>query len=236
MKSLVLLILLSSLCHAGDQPRSFWDWSPDWTEERLHKLILKTGKAVRKQQWKTAIRHGEKALKGCLELTNERDPRCITLMRNNSLAYHRTGQRQQNAEQITRSYQIAYTELGERHYTTTITRDIYYHLLMDQERYEEIIPLVKTFIAIERSMNNDEFKILEWEIMLYAMYKVTEQQEQQEPTLLRMLELTEKLIGADSDDFQRVAITLAETYCAQEKLHDFFTFARQHKLDMRCSR
>ena len=74
---------------------------------------------------------------------------------------------------------------------------------MDQERYEEAVPVVIDFIRVEAAMKNDEFKILNWETVLYALYKVTEQHQHEEPTLLRLLSLTERLIGADSDDFHR---------------------------------
>ena len=89
-------------------------------------------------------------------------------------------------------------------------------------------------IDVEKSLQNDEFKILDWEILLYALYKVTEQEQYLEPTLLRMLTLTEKLIGVDSDNFYRVATTLAESYCTQKKYNEFFDLIGKYKIDTKC--
>lgn len=94
--------------------------------------------------------------------------------------------------------------------------------------------MVHEFIDIEKSLQSDEFKILEWEIILYALYVVTKQAQFEEPTLVRMLKLTKKLIGIDSEDFQRVAVTLAQTYCKNEKYDEFFSFIRQYQLKLTC--
>ena len=155
-------------------------------------------------------------------------------MKNNVTAYAKTGQIKSHATEITQAYQLATEALGKKHFTTIIIREYYRQLLLELERYNETVPVVIEIIEVKRSLQNDEFKVLDWEILLYALYIVTEQSEYEEPTLLRMLELTEKLIGVDSDNFYRVASTLAKSNSAQKKYNEFFDLIAKYNIDTKC--
>ncbi len=233
--SILLSLLISPTVWAdGKAPRSLFNWSTEWTEAKLIKQIKKNDRAINKKQWKSAIRSGESALAGCLSLYDKLDQRCIIIMKNNVLAYAKTGQIQSHAEKISNAYQTAMDAVGRQHFSTVIIRDIYRQLLINDEQYEKAIPVVIETIEVEQSLQNDEFKILDWEILLYGLYKVTEQTEYEEPTLLRMLVLTEKLFGVDSDNFDRVVTTLADTYCLQKKHNEFFDLIGRYQLTTKC--
>ncbi len=231
----MLLLLAPSIGSAkNNAPRSLFDWSTEWTEEKFLQQVKKNDKAVNKKQWRSAIDSGELALDGCITLYHELDQRCIIIMKNNVLAYTQTGQITEHATEITQAYQLATKAVGKEHFATVIIRDRYHQLLIDQEHYEQVIPIVIEIIEVEKSLQNDEFKILDWEILLYALYVVTEQQQYQVPTLLRMLALTEKLIGVDSENLDRVATTLAGHYCDQKKYNEFFDLSAKYSLKTQC--
>ena len=233
---LILLLLLAPTIALAknNAPRSLFDWSTEWTEDKFLKQVKKNDKAVNQKQWTSALRSGEIALDGCTTLYGQLDQRCIIIMKNNVQAYANTGQIAEHATEITQAYQLATQAVGKQHFTTIIIRDTYRQLLMDQEHYEQTIPILIEMIEVEKSLQNDEFKILDWEILLYALYKITEQHQYQEPTLLRMLALTEKLIGVDSDNFERVAISLAEHYCEQKHYNKFFDLSAKYSLKTEC--
>lgn len=233
--SLLLSALISPLSWAESKaPRSLFNWSTEWTEEKLVDQIKKNDRAFTKRRWGSAIKSGEIALDGCHVLFNKLDQRCIVIMKKNVIAYARSGQIASHTTEITQAYQLATQALGKKTFTTAVIRDIYRRLLLDIERYEETVPVVIETIEIERALQNDEFKILDWEILLYALYVVTEQREYEEPTLLRMLALTEKNIGVDSENFYRVASTLAESYCEQKKYNEFFDLIGTYNIDTKC--
>jgi hypothetical protein len=111
---------------------------------------------------------------------------------------------------------------------------VFHKLLLDQVRYTEAIPVVIDLIDEERNTTNYEFQILDWDIQLYALYKVEGMVVNEVPTLERMLKLTDKLIGKRSDDYKRVAKVLAETYCKQEMYYEFYTFVKKRRLKISC--
>ncbi|ARN72767.1 hypothetical protein [Oceanicoccus sagamiensis] len=232
---ITLFPFISLLAHADNQaPRSFWDWSTEWSEKKFIKQAKKHDKAVSKRQWKKSIELGETALEGCLTLYHPLDQRCIIIMKNNVTAYARTQQTLSHRTEITQAYQAATEAVGKKHFSTIIIRDIYRAMLLDLERYEDAVPVFIESIEVERAMQNDEFKILNYEIYLYALYLVTEQPQYEEPTLLRMMALTEKIMGVESDDFYRMVSTLAETYCARKQYNEFFDVIGKYKLDTKC--
>ncbi|MBR9871442.1 MAG: hypothetical protein GYB26_09910 [Gammaproteobacteria bacterium] len=209
-------------------------FAEEWSEARLHSITLALESAVKQKHWEQAIDLGESTLVGCLTLRTEQDPGCIAIMVKNAVAYYKSGLSQTHFKQIARAYRQSSSVLGAEHFSTFNAREIYYQLLMERERYKEAIPLVIEYIDVEKATNNDEYKILDRLIQLYGLYQVTEQYEHGEPTLLRMLHLTEKLLGTDDQDYKRIALTLAELYCRQKRYHEFFSFAGKHKLGLRC--
>ena len=205
-----------------------------WTEGRWESVTKAAQDAFDNKTWAESIMLGESALKGCQQLYSARDRRCIRLMKNNSMAYFRAERLAQNAEKIEVAYHLASSELGPNHFTTLRTREVFHQLLLDQARYTDAIPVHIKLIEIEQRMGNDEFKILDGLIQLYAMYKVEGVVEQEIPTLLKMTELTEALLGEESDQLTRTVTVLAKTYCEQKHYHDFYEVRDAYQLKEKC--
>lgn len=234
---LLALLLIPSKCLSEGELSGllFWKSNALSTEKRMLHLIYKSERASRKTQWNKAIRLGKKALIVCQKLYPKHNPTCISIMKSVSFAYYKNGElTKENERHIKETFQLASIHLGSHHPHTITAREVHYHLLMALERYEELIPLTQEFIRIEKSSENDEYKILEWEIFLYALYVVNEQKTLLEPTLLRMKALTENLIGTDSEEFKRVVSSLAKSYCANKKYADFFELIKKYRLNIRC--
>lgn len=205
-----------------------------WTEESFDAITKSAQDAFENRDWSGSITKGEAALNGCLQLHSESDRRCIRLMKNNSMAYFRAEKLAQNATKIEEAYRIASRELGPTNFTTMRTREVFHQLLLDQARYKDAIPIHMKLIETEQRMGNDEFKILDGLIVLYAMYKVEGIVENEIPTLLKMTELTEALLGTDSDQLTRTVTVLAKTYCEQEQYHEFYEVRDTYQLKEKC--
>lgn len=235
--SVQLLCLPSSLANQGlkseaiDKPASSTE---SWSEARLHTLIKSSDKAFGNKDWGQAITLGEAALNGCIQLRSKSDRRCIRIMKNNSMAYFRAGKLEENAIQIEYAYRMASKELGSMHFSTIRTREVFHQLLLDQARYKTAIPIVIELIEAERQTGNDEYKILDWLIELYAFHKVEKIPEEQIPILLNIKDLTEDLLGNDSEQLSRTLTVLANTYCEQEDYQDYYNLKRKHKLKTKC--
>lgn len=206
----------------------------DWDGDKLHSEIQAIEKARKDKNWIAVIETGQKALKGCIVLSGGRDPQCIAIMTKISVAYLKSQQLDQHPEHVKKTYELSSSVLGAKHFHTIQNRDVYHLLLINSERYREAIPLVLEFIDVEKAVGNDEFKILNWLIELYGLYKVSEQTNAEENTLIQLMNLTEKLLGREGEDFKRVATLLAQTYCENKKYHEFFSFAREQTLNLRC--
>lgn len=206
-----------------------------WSEKKLHKIIMRIDKDVRKKRWKRIITRGQEALVHCIQLYGEKDQRCINLLRNINTGYEKTRRFNDNTEQIKLAYTLALEELGTDHYSTILSRDYYYKYLIFHEKYLPAIPIVKEIIAAEKNKGNDRFKILASTTQLYALYGLTEQFELEEKTLLSLLQMTEELIGKEGEEYLAIAEALAENYCTQKKYHEFFDIVRREKLESRCS-
>ena len=205
-----------------------------WSDTRLHATIKKGKEAFDSKYWEKAIELGETALEGCSQLYSDRDRRCIRIMKNNSMAYFRAGEIEENAGNIEYAYRTASEELGAMHFSTIRTREVFHQLLLDQVRYKEAIPIVIELIEAERQTGDDEYKILDWLIQLYTLYKVEGFVDQEIPILLEMTMLTEKLLGQESDQLSRTRTILTESYCEQKQYHDFYELKRQYKIKTKC--
>jgi tetratricopeptide (TPR) repeat protein len=236
-------ILLPSFSHAEIRSISFSisgskpevnNNSEQQPEARLQSTIKKTKEAFDNKRWEEAINFGENALKECSQLFSERDRRCIRIMKNNSMSYFRAGELEEHAANIESAYRIASKELGAMHFSTIRTREVFHQLLLDQVRYKEAIPVVIELIEAERQTSDDEYKVLDWLIQLYALYKIEGFVEQEIPILLEMTALTEKLLGEESDQLSRTRAVLTESYCEQKQYHDFYELKRQYKIKTKC--
>lgn len=205
-----------------------------WSKSDLQKAIQKAESAYKEKDWQQAIILGERALTACIARMSERDRRCIRIMKNNSMAYYHTGELESNAKKIEQSYRLASSQLGAMHFSTIRIREVFHELVLNQERYAEAIPLVIELIDVERKMGNDEFKILNWQIQLYALYKIEGQIKQEIPMLEKMAKLTEKLMGVESEQLGRTLTVLAETYCTQKQYYEFYELVRKYKIKQSC--
>ena len=218
----------------GTQASENTKHSEPWSDTRLHATIKKGKEAFDSKNWEKAIALGETALIGCSQLFSERDRRCIRIMKNNSMAYFRAGEIEENADNIEHAYRTASAELGAMHFSTIRTREVFHQLLLDQVRYKEAIPVVIELIEAERQTSDDEYKVLDWLIQLYALYKVEGFVDQEIPILLEMTTLTEKLLGQESEQLTRTRAVLTESYCEQKQYHDFYELKRQYKIKTKC--
>ena len=235
----LLLVAVQVLCfsksHAEQDPiTKKVDTIKSWSNSRLNTTIKSAEDAFDDKNWEQAIALGETALNGCIHLLSENDRQCIRIMKNNSMAYYRAGELESNALKIEKAYRIASAKLGPMHFSTIRSREVFHQLTLDQVRYKETIPLVIELIETEKQMGNDEFKILDWLIQLYALYKIEGPAEKEIPTLLDMQALTNKLLGEDSEQLTRTMTVLADTYCEQKEYHDFYQLKRRHKLKSKC--
>lgn len=206
-----------------------------WSAKKLQKSILSMDKELRRKRWENLIKRGQQALPHCIARYTERDQRCITILRNINMGFERTRRFNDDPSQIEKAYTLAKSELGPKHFTTVMSRELYYKYLLVEERYVDAVPVVLEIIEVEESIENDQFEILERVMQLYALYGLSEQFEQEEQALLRLLELTEKLIGKESEDYNAAALALAENYCVQKKYHEFFSLVKKEKLEFHCS-
>ncbi len=221
---------LSAAQEQADEPAA----QHDWTLKKLEKAELAAVKAYDRARWKQTIKRGEKALEGCLALFSVSESRCILIMKNNTVAYLRADKISEKAQQIEQAYTAAYNTLGFEHFYTTKTREVFHQVLLEQERYVEAIAIVKDLLTAEKQITRDEFKELDLLIQLYALYKVEGYTDDELPTLLRMAELTERLLGRDSEQLTRTITVLAQTYCEQKLYHEFYETVRQYQLEQSC--
>ncbi len=206
-----------------------------WTEARLTKTLKKMDSAEREENWRRGIKYGERALGGCKRLRSERDPLCIAIMRRNATYYYNNGVHRHHATAIEHAYQLAREELGRDHFSTTSLRDIHYRVLIAEKHFVQAIPVLQERLQTERAVANEPYKVLDLTLQLYGLYHLTDQVEQEEGVLEILLPMVGELIGKDGDDYRDVATALAESYCARGKYAEFFSFAHEHQLDLRCS-
>lgn len=206
----------------------------DDSTSQFESLILDSEKAFKSGKWTQSIALGESALKACHLRLSVNNPRCIYIMKNNSLAYEQAGELIEHADKIERAYRVALLQLGPFHHFTIKTREVFYHLAVKQKRYSETIPIVIAIIHHERTNTNDELEILNKFIELYALYKKTNQVQYEVPTLESIATLTKKTMGADTDNYQQAVIALAECYCKQKNYKKFDILASRYSLDIKC--
>ena len=205
-----------------------------WSEKKFGKTFISIDRDLDRKRWHRVIKRGQKALPHCVALHSLSDTRCIILLRNINLSYSKIRRFNPNPEQIELAYTLAKAELGPSHMTTNISRDIYYNYALYKEDYAGAIPLALELLAVEETIRQDPWEILALVEQLYALYGLTEQWSKEEDQLKRLLSMTESLIGKDGEDYQAAALALAQNYCVQKKLEDFYILIKEHRLSIRC--
>ena len=228
VRSIICLFVL------GFHPISALTQSDSKAKVEVESLLKKSVQAFDSGEWTHSISSDELALNACRTQFSENNPLCINIMKNNALAYQQAGVIYENAEKIERAYRIALSQLGPTHYSTIITREIFYQLTTIEKRYSETIPLVIAFIHHERINNNDRHKILDWFIELYDLYEKTNQMQYEEPTLESIVSLTEKKYGIESNNFKQSVSALARCYCGQKKHTALNALKDKYSLEINC--
>ena len=201
---------------------------------KFESLILDSENAFKSGEWTQSIALGESALKACHLRLSVNNPRCIYIMKNNSLAYEKAGELVEHADEVERAYRVALLQFGPSHHFTVKTREAFYQLAVKQNRYSETIPIVIALIHQERTTANDQHKILNWFIELHALYKTTDQVQYEVPTLESIASLTKEVLGGDTDDYKQATIALADCYCRQKDYTKFDILISRYSLDISC--
>jgi hypothetical protein len=203
-------------------------------EKQLLAASLKINRDMDRKLWHRVIKKTPKLFDHCVKRMTEKDPRCITMLRNLNSSYAHLRKFNPNREHIVKAYQLSKSELGVNHFTTVMSRDLYYKKLLFEENYLLAIPLALEIIEAEKASNNDPFEILNRTEQLYALYGLTEQYDLEERALSSLLLMTEDLLGTDDEEYTKVAQALAENYCTQKKYFEFFQFAADKNLSLSC--
>ncbi len=223
-------IVLLSFCLVGMSPAH----AKTWSEKKLAKMVLSIDRDLNRKRWQKVIDGAQVALPQCIKIHSEREQRCLILLRNINLSYEKTRRFNPNVRQIVNAYELMNEELGKSHFNTVMARDYYYKHLLFTESYEKAIPLAEEMIEVEQANENDPFKILERVNQLYALNGLLQKWPEEESYLLRLLEMTQQLIGEESEDYKIAASALAENYCIQKKYHEYFELVKKVKLEEKC--
>ena len=201
---------------------------------KFESLILDSENAYKAGKWTQSIALGESALKACHLRLSVNNPRCIYIMKNNSLAYEKAGELAEHADEVERAYRVALLQFGPSHHFTVKTREAFYQLAVKQNRYSETIPVVIALIHHERTNANDKQEILNKFIELHALYKITDQVQYEVPTLESIASLTKEVLGGDTDDYKQATIALADCYCRQKDYTKFDILISRYSLNISC--
>lgn len=202
---------------------------------KFESQIVDSENAFKLGKWTQSIALGESALEACHLRLSVNNPRCIYIMKNNSLAYAQAGELVEHADKIERAYRVALLQFGPFHHFTIKTREVFYHLAVKQKRYSETIPVVIALIHHERTNANDKHKILNKFIELHALYKKTDQIQYEVPTLESIANLTKEVIGGNTAAYKQATIALAECYCRQKDYTKFGILISRYSLDISCA-
>ena len=203
-----------------------------WTEKKLGKIILKADKAARQKKWSDAIKYGEQALLGSKEL-DQQGP-YINALKNLNLYYDKADRLQEITPRIEKTYLLSKEHFGQKHNTTSISRQLYYKLLIANKNHEQAIPLVLEDISQLEGNREDEFKRLHYLEQLYALYGITYKLEAQEKAILEYLKLSEQLLGGPDEHNIDMIEALAKNYCRQKKLDKFNELKSKYQLYLLC--
>ena len=201
---------------------------------KFESLILDSENAYKAGKWTQSIALGESALNACHLRLSVNKPRCIYIMKNNSLAYEKAGELAEHADEVERAYRVALLQFGPSHHFTVKTREAFYQLAVKQNRYSETIPVVIALIHHERTNANDKQEILNKFIELHALYKITDQVQYEVPTLESIASLTKEVLGGDTDDYKQATIALADCYCRQKDYTKFDILISRYSLNISC--
>ncbi|WP_339860435.1 hypothetical protein [Paremcibacter congregatus] len=205
-----------------------------WTEKKLGQIILKADRAAQHNKWSRAIRYGEQMLTASRILDTENNYRYISLLKNLNRYYDKAGRITEAADRIKTGYMLSKRHLGLSHPTSLTSRNLYYKLLISLENYADAIPLIQENITVSQAEPPDPFRVLFYTEQLALLYSLTHRYEEEEATLIRLLDLNKKILGDKTSEDHKIILSLAQNYCRQKKLNDFKELITTHQLKFYC--
>ncbi|PHZ84743.1 hypothetical protein CRD36_10685 [Paremcibacter congregatus] len=206
----------------------------EWTEEEIGKVAVKADKAATKKHWEKAIRYGERMLKGSEALYGQDSPYYTSRLKTLIRYYDKAGHLDQIPEKVEKAYIQSKKYFDPKHDTATISRLVYYKLLITQKKFSKAIPLVYENMAILKNTEDDDFRKLHYLGQLNGLYGITGQFVLQEKILLEQLDLNKRLIGLTTKDNIKIIMNLAKNYCRRKLDAEFDTLVQTYGLKYKC--
>ncbi len=226
---LLVFIFLSHLAFGQEQTEQ-----PKWTEKKLGTVIILAEKAAKKHKWLQAIRYGEEIFSAVQALNHYTDARYIQQLKNLNVYYDNAGRLKEVAPRIMRAYDLSKTHLGKAHETTSVSRKLLFKVFISNKKYMEAIPLVQESLSLLGDNKPDDFKKLSYLKQLHSLYGITDQLQQQEHTLLRLLKINNRFVGNNAKDNLEIIKDLARNYCLQRKAPEFNLLMAIYDLNYDC--
>jgi len=205
-----------------------------WTEEKIGRIAVKADQAATKKDWSRAIRYGEKMLSASAELYLFSDIGYINRLKTLNRYYDKAGRLQEVPHRIETAYTLSKKHLGPKHHAAKVSHLLYYKLVVANKNYMKAIELVQENIAGLETDKDDGFRLLHYLKQLYSLYNLTEQLEQEEQILQKVLTLNTQLMGNALEDNRTIIISLAKNYCRQQKLAAFNALMEKYDLKYEC--
>lgn len=205
-----------------------------WTEKKLGRVILKADKAANRHKWTRAIKYGEQALLGSEALDRQNDARYINSLKNLAKYYDKAGRLQEIAPRVIKLYDLSNKYFGKKHNTTSISRRLYYKLLIANQKYGPAISVVLENISLLEDNKNDDFRRLHYLKQLYSLYGIAGRFAAQEKAILEYQKLSHHLLGRPDEDSLKSIRILAKNYCRQNKMAEFHKLKITHGLPLSC--
>ncbi len=205
-----------------------------WYEDSLQKAMASLDQEFNRNQWETVIEKGKELLPHCVSLYREDHPSCIILLRHINMAYERLRLFNPNPDHIRNAYEYAKRIFGQFHFSTQISRDYYYRYSLYREDYGIAITLLRETMQTKKKKDYSPFEELDHTTQLYALQGLLKDWPSEEITLKHLLDMTDQLIGKESEEYITVANALADNYCIQKKYFEYFELVKALSLETNC--
>lgn len=205
-----------------------------WTEKKLGKAVLKADKAARQRKWSKAIKYGEQVLLGVQALNKKGDARYINQLKNINKYYDHAKRLLEVEQRVKEAYILSQKHLGAAHKTTRESRTLLYKILISNKSYLDVIPLVLENISILGKSEAENYRHLHYLKQLYSLYGMTGQLNKEEKTLLEFLEFDKRVFGSSGKDNILIILNLANNYCRQKKIGEFYELMKTYSLKYKC--
>lgn len=208
----------------------------EWTAEKLDRVIIRMHQAARKKHWSRAINQGKKMLEGFASLGDNASERYVHQLKNLILFYDQANRLIDAGEKVKKAYRLSMETFGPLHNTTIVSRNLLYKLMIQQKRYSESIPLVQENIDLLSETKDPDilYRRHHYLSQLQSLYALTEQLENQQATLERLIELDHTLFPNMKEERREMLELLGQNLCRQQKLEAFGAIVAEHDLKLMC--